>query len=89
MERARDVYVIGAYSTRFGKCLEKSMKDLTRDAYLGVDKFYHSHMAKVLAAYMAYVPTLLYDNKAMGSTLMLPTEVLKDARGTLTAADTH
>ena len=36
MERARDVYVIGAYSTRFGKWLEKSMKDLARDAYLGV-----------------------------------------------------
>ncbi|UCE33929.1 MAG: thiolase family protein [Deltaproteobacteria bacterium] len=36
MERARDVYVIGAYSTSFGKWLEKSMKDLTRDAYLGV-----------------------------------------------------
>jgi hypothetical protein len=52
MERARDVYVIGAYSRRFGKWLEKSMKDLTRDAYPSVDKFYHSDMAKVLVAYM-------------------------------------
>ena len=69
MERARDVYAIGAYGRSFGKRLEKSMKDLTRDAYLGVDKFHHSHMAKVLAAYMAYVPTLLYHNKAMGSTV--------------------
>jgi hypothetical protein len=52
MKGARDACVIGAYSTRFGKWLEKSMKDLTRDAYPSVDKFYHSDMAKVLAAYM-------------------------------------
>jgi len=32
----RDVYVIGAYSTQFKKWPEKSHKDLTRDAYLGV-----------------------------------------------------
>jgi acetyl-CoA acetyltransferase len=32
----RDVYVIGAYSTQFKKWPEKSHKDLTREAYLGV-----------------------------------------------------
>src|SRR5579864_8753149 len=32
----RDVYIIGAYSTQFKKWPEKSHKDLTRDAYLGV-----------------------------------------------------
>ncbi|MBI5014888.1 MAG: thiolase family protein [Deltaproteobacteria bacterium] len=32
----RDVYVLGAYSTQFKKWPEKSFKDLTRDAYLGV-----------------------------------------------------
>ncbi len=32
----RDVYIIGAYSTQFKKWPEKSYKDLTRDAYLGV-----------------------------------------------------
>jgi acetyl-CoA acetyltransferase len=36
MKNARDVYVIGSYSTRFKKWLDKSMKDLTRDTYLGV-----------------------------------------------------
>ena len=36
MKNVRDVYVIGSYSTRFKKWLEKSMKDLTRDTYLGV-----------------------------------------------------
>jgi acetyl-CoA acetyltransferase len=32
----RNVYVVGAYSTQFKKWPEKSFKDLTRDAYLGV-----------------------------------------------------
>ncbi|MFC1824148.1 thiolase family protein [Thermodesulfobacteriota bacterium] len=32
----KDVYIIGSYSTPFKKWLDKSMKDLTRDAYLGV-----------------------------------------------------
>jgi acetyl-CoA acetyltransferase len=36
MNIARDVYVIGSYSTRFQKWLDKSIKDLTRDTYLGV-----------------------------------------------------
>lgn len=36
MKKTRDVYIIGSYSTRFKKWLEKSMKDLTRDTYLGV-----------------------------------------------------
>jgi len=36
MKNVRDVYVIGSYSTRFKKWLDKSMKDLTRDTYLGV-----------------------------------------------------
>ncbi len=36
MKNAREVYVIGSYSTRFTKWLEKSMKDLSRDTYLGV-----------------------------------------------------
>ena len=36
MKTVRDVYVIGSYSTRFKKWLDKSMKDLTRDTYLGV-----------------------------------------------------
>ena len=36
MKNTRDVYVIGSYSTRFKKWLDKSMKDLTRDTYLGV-----------------------------------------------------
>jgi acetyl-CoA acetyltransferase len=36
MKKVRDVYVIGSYSTRFKKWLDKSMKDLTRDTYLGV-----------------------------------------------------
>ncbi len=31
-----DAYIIGAYSTQFKKWPEKSCKDLTRDAYLGV-----------------------------------------------------
>lgn len=30
------VYVIGAHSTRFEKCLDKTTKDLTRDTYQGV-----------------------------------------------------
>jgi len=34
----REIYVIGAYSTQFKKWPEKSFKDLTRDAYLGVLK---------------------------------------------------
>jgi hypothetical protein len=66
MDRARDVCVIGAYSTRFGKWLENSMKDLTRDAYPGVDGFNHSDRAEVMAASMAYVPALVYD---MGSSV--------------------
>ncbi|MBU2547947.1 MAG: thiolase family protein, partial [Proteobacteria bacterium] len=32
----RDVYVIGSFATRFKKWPDKSFKDLTRDAYLGV-----------------------------------------------------
>jgi len=36
MKNVRDVYVIGSYSTRFKKWLDRSMKDLTRDTYLGV-----------------------------------------------------
>lgn len=32
----RDVYVIGSYSTQFKKWPDRSFKDLTRDAYLGV-----------------------------------------------------
>ena len=32
----RDIYIIGVYSTQFKKWPEKSYKDLTRDAYLGV-----------------------------------------------------
>jgi len=36
MKNPKDVYVIGSFSTRFKKWLDKSMKDLTRDAYVGV-----------------------------------------------------
>lgn len=36
MKKPKDVYLIGAFSTRFQKWLDKSMKDLTRDTYLGV-----------------------------------------------------
>ena len=36
MKKMRDVYVIGSHSTRFKKWLEKSMKELTRDTYLGL-----------------------------------------------------
>jgi acetyl-CoA acetyltransferase len=36
MRKPTDVYIIGSYSTRFKKWLDKSLKDLTRDAYLGV-----------------------------------------------------
>lgn len=36
MKQVKDVYIIGSYSTRFKKWLDKSMKDLTRDTYLGV-----------------------------------------------------
>jgi acetyl-CoA acetyltransferase len=36
MKNTKDVYVIGSYSTKFQKWLDKSIKDLTRDAYLGV-----------------------------------------------------
>ncbi|MBW1668275.1 MAG: thiolase family protein [Deltaproteobacteria bacterium] len=36
MKKPGSVYVIGSYSTRFKKWLDKSMKDLTRDTYLGV-----------------------------------------------------
>lgn len=36
MKNMKDVYVIGSYSTRFQKWLDKSIKDLTRDTYLGV-----------------------------------------------------
>ena len=36
MKKPNDAYIIGSYSTRFKKWLDKSMKDLTRDAYLGV-----------------------------------------------------
>ncbi|MGC8605382.1 MAG: thiolase family protein [Desulfomonilaceae bacterium] len=36
MNITRNVYVIGSYSTRFQKWLDKSIKDLTRDTYLGV-----------------------------------------------------
>ncbi len=32
----KDVYIIGSYSTQLKKWPEKSFKDLTRDAYLGV-----------------------------------------------------
>jgi acetyl-CoA acetyltransferase len=32
----RDVYVIGAYGTKFAKLPDSSFKDLTREAYLGV-----------------------------------------------------
>lgn len=32
----KNVYIIGSYSTQFKKWLDKSMKDLTRDTYLGV-----------------------------------------------------
>ncbi|MBI5248817.1 MAG: thiolase family protein [Desulfomonile tiedjei] len=38
MIRTKDVYVIGSYTTRFQKWLDKSIKDLTRDTYLGVLK---------------------------------------------------
>ena len=31
-----DVYIIGSYSTKFKKWLDKTLQDLTRDAYLGV-----------------------------------------------------
>jgi acetyl-CoA acetyltransferase len=34
--RMKDVYVIGSYSTQFKKWTDKSMKDLTKDTYLGV-----------------------------------------------------
>jgi len=37
-KRVKDVYVIGSYSTQFKKWIDKSMKDLTRDTYLGVLK---------------------------------------------------
>ena len=36
MKKIPSVYVIGAYSTPFQKWLDKSMKALTRDTYLGV-----------------------------------------------------
>jgi acetyl-CoA acetyltransferase len=36
MKKPKEVYVIGSYSTRFKKWLDKSMKDLTRDTYRGV-----------------------------------------------------
>ncbi|MDZ7700231.1 MAG: thiolase family protein [Deltaproteobacteria bacterium] len=36
MKRMKDVYVIGSFSTQFKKWIDKSMKDLTRDTYLGV-----------------------------------------------------
>jgi acetyl-CoA acetyltransferase len=36
MEKMKPVYIIGAYSTRFKKWLEKSMKALTHDTYVGV-----------------------------------------------------
>jgi len=36
MKKMEDVYVIGSYSTQFKKWIDKSMKDLTRDTYLGV-----------------------------------------------------
>jgi len=36
MKKAQNVYVIGSYSTRFKKWLDRSMKDLTRETYLGV-----------------------------------------------------
>lgn len=32
----RQVYIVGSYSTAFRKWLDKSIKDLTRDTYLGV-----------------------------------------------------
>jgi acetyl-CoA acetyltransferase len=35
-KRVKDVYVIGSYSTQFKKWIDKSMKELTRDTYLGV-----------------------------------------------------
>ncbi len=36
MKTMKDVYVIGSYSTQFKKWIDKPMKDLTRDTYLGV-----------------------------------------------------
>lgn len=36
MRSEQNVYVMGSYSTQFKKWLDKSMKDLTRDTYLGV-----------------------------------------------------
>ncbi|MGQ9647418.1 MAG: thiolase family protein [Thermodesulfobacteriota bacterium] len=36
MKRLRDVYVIGSYSTQFKRWFDKSLKELTRDTYLGV-----------------------------------------------------
>jgi len=36
MKKMKDVYVVGSYSTQFKKWVDKSMKNLTRDTYLGV-----------------------------------------------------
>lgn len=36
MKKLRDVYVVGSYSTQFKKWIDKSLKDLTRETYLGV-----------------------------------------------------
>ncbi|MFH1116003.1 MAG: thiolase family protein [Pseudomonadota bacterium] len=36
MKRLRDVYIVGSFSTTFRRWLDKSIKDLTRDTYLGV-----------------------------------------------------
>lgn len=36
MRKMQDVYVIGSYSTQFKKWMDTSLKDLTRDTYLGV-----------------------------------------------------
>jgi acetyl-CoA acetyltransferase len=36
LARVTDAFVIGSYSTAFGKFPDRSYKDLTRDAYLGV-----------------------------------------------------
>ncbi len=36
MNKAQNVYIIGSFTTKFKKWQEKTMKDLTRDTYLGV-----------------------------------------------------
>lgn len=36
MKKPKDVYIVGSFSTKFKKWLDKSLEDLTRDAYIGV-----------------------------------------------------